>query len=494
MKNAYRTITLAVLAYMICCGAALVLFPAKAFWRDEWCLLYNVKFSSHNQLWGPLKFTQQFPRVYLQLIKWFTSTFQYSYWSIRLPSYVVGTLGIALAYSIKDRLFAGKAAGYLFVLLIAANPMFIDYYVQIKHYEMEFLMSIVAVWQLTEVLDLKDVSPPRPAKYVLLCTSLFAAPFLSYTYPIAVAPVGLIMGVLCVREYALTGKVLKWMVPPMLAAVAGISLFYVVDASRVLHDKDMYGFWVGYLMHSSNSWLTIISRIWQFFAKMGAGLVFEVVFGITALYALVHAIAGMAKPLLKMKAGRQMLIKCYAVSVPVLIIALFLVGKIPLGQAKFTAFAAPAFGILIPSLLEAERRQAYAEKLRKYLFPILFAALAGNIITAFPQLLIDERKKKQLAIYAATEAAIKLAKQKHLPLLVTPGIGYPDDITIYIEHLSMPDAAGIVKTFPAYDVNDTIAVYTISNLEEASKYKTLLPPGTDTVLAGDGLIYKELAF
>jgi hypothetical protein len=494
MKNAYRTITLAVLAYMICCGAALVLFPGKPFWRDEWCLLYNVKFSSHNQLLGPLKFTQQFPRVYLQLIKWFTSAFNYSYLSTRLPSYVVGTLGIALAYSIKDRLFAGRAAGYLFVLFIAANPMFIDYYVQIKHYEMEILMSIVAVWQLTEVLEMKDVSSPRPVKYVLLCGSFFAAPFFSYTYPIAVAPVLLIMGVMCVRGHALTGKLLKWMIPPMMAAVAGIVLFYMVDVSRVLHDKDMYGFLVGYLMNSSNSWLIIISRIWQFFAKMGAGLVFEIVFGITALYAWVYAIVSAARQFSKGEAGRQTLLICYGASVPLLIIALFLAGKIPLGQAKFTAFAAPAFGILIPSLLEEVRRRAYAERLRKYLFPILFAALAGNIITAFLQPLLDEQTKKRLAIYAATEAAIKLAKEKHLPLLITPGIGYPDDITIQIEHLSMPDAAGIVKTFPSYSVHDTITVYTISNLEEASKYKTLLPPGKNKVLAGDGLIYKELSF
>src|SRR5439155_1096623 len=65
--------------------------------------------------------------------------------------------------------------------------------VQIKQYEMEILLSLVAIWQLLELLEIRESRPPGIARYLLLCLSFLISPFFSYTYPIAVAPVFIVM-------------------------------------------------------------------------------------------------------------------------------------------------------------------------------------------------------------------------------------------------------------------------------------------------------------
>ena len=96
--------TIATLSFIIAWGAVMVFAQVKPFWIDEARVIYNLKFKNAAMLWGQLDYLQQFPRVYLQLVKLFTATFDYSYTSLRIPSFIVGTLLILFSYLLMNNM------------------------------------------------------------------------------------------------------------------------------------------------------------------------------------------------------------------------------------------------------------------------------------------------------------------------------------------------------------------------------------------------------
>ncbi len=483
---------------MLAWGLMAAFFELRPFWRDEWCLIYNLKFKSANQLWGQLDFTQQFPRIYLQLIKWFSALFNYSYFSLRLPSYMVGIATVTLAYSLKDRVLKDNAFNSLFVLIIAANPMFIDYLNQVKHYEMELLMSVVAIYQLHSLLHLKSDGSKYNLRYVLLCTSFLLAPFFSYTYPIAVSPIYVIIPLrllLTPRSNTDKSKTYLYQLAPLASSLLGCLIFYLVDVRQLLNDRNMYGFWSGFLVTDTTPMSTILHRIWSFFAKIGAGFVFEIIFSALAITALLFALTETIIRIKKRNMNNLQWMVAYASALPILVIIIYFGGLIPLGEAKFSAFVIPAFSLLLSYSLN-QALLAHKNRLRKsagIIGIIITLALAGNIITACLQIITYDQYKNQLSIYCATKKAIMRAKEQHIPLVVTNNIGYPDDITVKINFLSMPSAAGIAKTFPAYDRNDTIKILGIQNLNDTLNLKQRLQTNSATAILGDGKSFKTIS-
>src|SRR5687768_15935224 len=107
-----------VLALLLTWGLSLVLFKIRPFWHDEWRLIYNLKFKSHQQLWGTLDYTQQFPRLYLQLTKAFTALFNYNYFSLRFPAFFLGAANVFLCWSLMKRAYGNSITErYLLVLM-----------------------------------------------------------------------------------------------------------------------------------------------------------------------------------------------------------------------------------------------------------------------------------------------------------------------------------------------------------------------------------------
>jgi len=479
--RAYRSVTIAALLYMVCWGAILALFPLKPFWRDEWCMLANIKFKSASELWGPLDFTQQFPRVYLQIVKAITSAFNYSYASVRFQSFIVGAAAIALTWHIARRIFEDKPERYLFVLVIAGNPMFIDYMGQVKHYEMEMLMGLVAIWQLLEALHLRSASPGR---VVLLFASFIVAPFFSYTYPIAVAPA---LALLCFSALAGGGiPTQRRILTLSLVAVStlAIAIFYLLDAAQVMRDSNMHNFWFFKPDYINGGFQKRTTNTWLFFAKTGAGAVFEYVFGIATVAATIAAIWHLAKRSSWLQDTRKTLL-VYSLLLIAGLIALYFLDKIPLGQAKFTIFAAPALSLVLATAI-GRWVDSNGKRAPRVITAILFAAMAGNILTAFLQLFTSDDYRLKLEIYRANTKALEVARQEHFPIIVTPEIGRPDDITVPVPYLSMPDAAGILKTYPAYHEKDSIAIIPIKRDPAPADVIAALPPNTVKYILSNG--------
>jgi hypothetical protein len=473
----------------------MVLFPIRAFWRDEWCIIYNLKFKTPEMLWGPLDFTQQFPRIYLQLLKSFTAHLHYTYFSLRLPSFIIGVAAMIFSYRLMNRIFTRKDAGrYLFVLMIAANPVFIYYYVQIKQYEMEILLSLIAIWQFLELQNIRAVRKSVDFRYWVVCLSFLITPFFSYTYPIAIAPAFAIFVVYDLLYFKRIENPQKqsllylWL--PLIIGCISIAAFYIIDVSQLMTDKNMYGWWEGALMTPGTPFTVIIQRFWLLFSGVGAGVLFQIVFGILGLVSFTYTAYHTAKHLRISFGNKDIWLRLYCILLLTLIIALYFAGKMPIGEAKFNAFAVPFIAILIVFLLDTVRKAPKFTKSISWVNIVLILALAGNIYTDCINIFIEDEFKKKRAIYLATEKAIIYARQNKMPIYITPAVGYPDDITLFMKYLSMPTASGILKTFPAYNINDTVAIYTIKNLNDVNSYHASLSPHDSTVLVGDGFTYK----
>jgi hypothetical protein len=493
--KAARILTIVTLSFMIFWQTLLLLFPLKPFWRDEWCIIYNIKFKTAKMLWWPLDFTQQFPRLYLQIIKCFTSFFNYNYFSLRFPAYITGVAAIFFCWALAGKLYRGRdIRRYLFILILVSSQVFMDYFVQIKQYEMELLLSLVAIWQLLALTDIPHTGIQRPARYFLLCLSFAVVPYFSYTYPIAVAPV--FMVVFIQNLYLLTDKannpivvknlLLQWL--PLIICMATIAVFYIIDISQLMTDQNMHNYWKFRMVAAGDSPVSFINHIWRLFSKVGSGFVFEIVFGILGVSAFFYS--GYFIRSRDGRFGKEGLIRLYCLALILIVIALFVAGKLPLGEPKFNAFAIPSISVLIIFLLDKLSTHVSFRKFASGLYLVLFVALSGNIFAGFFNNLTSPEYAKRIRIYLATEKALALAHDRKIPVFITPSVGFPDDITVNFPFISMPSAAGVLKTFPGYHTGDTIAIYTVSNIGQFEWYKGLLPPGTRSVIVGDGLTYQ----
>ena len=127
-----------VLLYIFLCAVHLIL--QRPLWNDEECVFRSVQSYSPQQMFGQdLMALQVFPRVYLFLIQQFAKVFDFSLWSLRLPSFLcmiaAFLVWLRLArYGLQDRW------QYLaFVCSWPASGMMLYYSAELKQYSMDVL-------------------------------------------------------------------------------------------------------------------------------------------------------------------------------------------------------------------------------------------------------------------------------------------------------------------------------------------------------------------
>src|SRR6476660_4525128 len=165
----------------------------KPFWGDEWFVFSSYKFRDIAQFFGVLDYGQQFPRVYLAVLKIITTQFDHSYLSLRTVIFVTQIANIlVLWFVIKDKVFPQDQAKALLIVLmfLTMNTTYV-YFLSFKQYSMEFFFSLVAFWQFQVLRGGKGET--RRADYILACLSFVVGPFFSYTYPIVAGPVFLFL-------------------------------------------------------------------------------------------------------------------------------------------------------------------------------------------------------------------------------------------------------------------------------------------------------------
>ncbi len=482
-----RLAILAVLLVLAADGLVNTFFFTHPFWVDEWRIIYNLKTKNITGLWQGLDFMQQFPRAYLSCFKVFAQVFDYSYSALRLPSFIVGCCAIGLAWRLMRRMYpAGLLLQYLFPLIIASSVPFTKYFVQTKQYTMDMLLCLLAVWQLLELRRLLVTDGgAKPVRYALACASLAIAPFFSYTYAIAVAPLYLLAPL-----FALRGSAARpWQIMvPLLCGLCGIAAVYMADVRQLLADQGMKTFWKCNFSTSLGIG-GILDNLFAAFAHAGSGYVFEIIFGVLGVAGFIKGIMNLPAMVQKTIPGIKDLAVAYATLMLSLVFLLFLAGKLPLGESRLNAFLIPSVALLIIDLLATPPRPVL-QRIPSGIAVVLFLGVAGNIFTTIIGNYTEDTLPKEREIYFGMAAAIRKAEGLHLPILATPAVAWP-----YDDALNLPDTLHtvpgdwILKTHPAYHMALAIPVYAIPTAGGATAWMdtaSLKPKG---VVLCDGANY-----
>ncbi len=492
--------------YLLVFNLAMALFQIRPFWNDEWRLIYNLKFKSTSQLWGRLDLLQECPRLYLTVLKQFTSWFDYSYTSLRLPAFIIGVINVIFIFNLRKKLLPGKAVySYLFALIVISSQTFTDYMVQVKQYEVDIFCCLVAVWQLITLLNLSEGGlKNKKQRYLLLCLSFSAIPFFSYTYPIAIAPVYAIVALraLVDKKDAPKGVSLIRLVLPLMIAAVSIAVFYLIDAKNLIADKAMYRSYL-HMMGNDAGEKHYALDFWNLFALVGSGFVYEIVFGILGIAAFLYSIYRLAITK-RQKYTQETYLLLYAVLLVVLTMGLFVSGKLLGSVARLTVYTVPSIAFIIVILLKQLKEQLINNRVINIIALGLFLGLAGNIITTCINNFTYPEYKGRMQAYEQTAKALEEARDNKIPLLYTTGIAadeikpikdatHPGIIsfnTITQEQIAGADvlcAEVIVKVNPAYKVWDTLPLYEIPDTKWLNNYIQQLPTECRSVIVCDGI-------
>ncbi len=491
-----RRLTLLTLLFTIGIGLALVLFCIQPFWVDEWFIISSLKTKNTKEIFGQLNFMQQFPRVYLALIKSFSSFFNYSYFSLRFPSFLASITAIAVSWRVMNKLYSkGQLARYLFVLIIISSFTFTEYFVEMKQYPMDILASVVALWQLIALLDLSRPGTLKIGKYLFLCASFLIVPFFSYTYPVAIAPAYVVLllqaiAVLKSNRLAAVKRAMiiqQWL--PLVLGLLGIFIFYFIDAKQLATDKVMYDRWSFLIMDNDHKLLSFFTSVYTLFSQTGSGIFFENLFGLLGIFGFVFGVVSGAKNLFGNENGIERQVRLYSCLLIMLTLALYLCKKMPLGTPRLNAFTTPSIAILVIYLVNLISQRSWHRWVTVGLPMLLYVGVAGNVFTHYTGYFTSEQYPRQMRTYTATENAIRLAQNQKIPLLITPGVAYP--YAQAATDAGAPDpAVWVLKTFPAYDVRQQLPVYAISDTGHAREVLASLPGNITRVLAGDGIAFR----
>lgn len=474
-----RIISIITLVIFIAYGLAITIFPILPFWVDEWMLLENIKFKSPEQLWHHLDRMQQFPRVYLELIKSFAMANDYSYFSLRLPSFLVHCIGIAFLYRLSGRIFRNDVLSrFLWIMLYISFNTSIHYFAQVKQYTMEMALSLVAIWQFLEIINLETNQTTR-FRYLLLCCSFAVCPFFSYTYPIVVAPVYAIAGLRAVKFKEWRGAI--WL--PLGIGAISIVAFYLLDVKQVLADKGMQDFWQDLLMKTF-SFKTLFVNTYAMFGIMGSGDLLGNVFGVLGFAAFIYCNVFAVKNFFR-RDDEQSMLAVYCCVLLWVTLALFIAGKLPLGTFRLNCFLVPALGLMMIHLLQGWNNLRKQKIAVAAVYLLIFLGATATVYTTVGELATEDHAKK-IKIYETCGEALQVAQKQHLPVMVTPAVAYPFD--------DRWQGDWILRTLPAYKVNLPLEIYPIPVVDSAVRHVSAIRKPKSAAIVLNGESYTMIHF
>ncbi|PZF72643.1 hypothetical protein [Taibaiella soli] len=474
-----RIISIITLIIFIAYGLAITIFPILPFWVDEWFLLENIKFKSAAQLWHNLDRLQQFPRVYLELIKAFASANDYSYTSLRLPSFLMHCAGVAFLYKLSGRIFKKDVLSrFLWIMLYISFNTSIHYFAQVKQYTMEMALSLVAIWQFLEIIGL-ETKQLKTSRYLLLCASFVICPFFSYTYPIVMAPVYIIAGLRAVKFRQWRPAV--WL--PLCIGMVAVAVFYLLDVRHVLADQGMQDFWQDLLMKKF-SVKTFFVNTYAMFGVLGSGDLLANVFGVLGYAAFIYCNVVAIKNFFRREDETSML-AVYSCVLLWVTLALFVAGKLPLGTFRLNCFLVPVLGLMIINLLNGWSLLKKQKVVVTAVYLLVFLGATATVYTTVGELATEDHAKK-IRIYNSCNNALTAAQKEHLPVFVTPAAAYPFD--------DRWQGDWIIRTLPGYKVNIPLEIYPIPAADSAMRHVSEIKEPKGAAIVLDGERYMKISF
>jgi hypothetical protein len=446
------------------------LFNIKAFWLDEWFILHNLKTKSYLELIGQLDYIQQFPRIYLIIIKYLGQTTDYNYYVIRLIPTTAQIFNILfIVFSISRILFKESLLKRnLFILFFLSFQTTIFYFTQLKQYTIEMTVALFGIWFFDFLCNDRTRKTLFSNGYIAFLSYLIIAPFFSYTYIFVIAPILLILFFTLINKNNNLEAKIKSLIPLIFFFIS-IGLNYFTDLRFVLSSKQQYAAFSENVFgwHSLYSILRGFINLYKLpgylfiytpseFNPMIVTIFFVVKFTIIALtiFGAYHIFKALLKEHLNQKDNlvlflslkNDMSIRLYLCLSFIIMIILYLFGKLPIGHARLNYFS---ILFLIVFLLEgseilSQKNLAFNRVILTLLmFTSIYQGVRGYIREYQNKNLLFDQK-----IFDTIGLAIHTAKLKNLPIFVKDNEFYPHSFMEHAEQLA-------IKTHPSYSINQS---------------------------------------
>jgi len=154
------------------------LFQQKPMWNDEIAVFESIKQFTVQQMFSQkLMAVQVFPRAYLFVIQQFSKMFDYSLWSLRLPSFICMILAFLLWLKIARIGIKDRWQYLAFVCSWIASGLLLYYSAELKQYSMDVLVAAVFIYFLYHQKKLQYKNDKRTV-WILALLPVFG--FFSY--------------------------------------------------------------------------------------------------------------------------------------------------------------------------------------------------------------------------------------------------------------------------------------------------------------------------
>lgn len=466
----------------------------KAFWLDEWFILYNLKFRTFSESFGPLFYIQQFPRTYLVFLKLITKYFNYDYFAIRFIPTFIQLLNLALIYFVVSKNIYSRIRikRYIFFLLFLSYHSTLFYFTQIKQYSMEIFFVILCFvcfdYLITKLARTERVRWKNAFVFVVFLTG----PLMSYSFPIVAAP-ALFLVTLKTLTSSDKLKLKKTGILVGISFFIGLTLSWFTDLRFVLSDKQQYGNFSSNVFDysSANSlWEGVKNIVWLpssiFFFNKNYPLYIVSIFYVFKIIVLLVVLLGVflniknLYPIWKFsvihkksKLTNLQWLESYLFLILCATLFLYILKLLPLGVHRLNYFCVlPLSYFLIKGTFAIVDRRGYQYKLM--LWVTIFVASFPAVRSSLNELANDNLNFSQ-EIYNNVGNAIEVAEELNLPITVIENEFFPHSIMSKSEIL-------MIKSHHLYKPGKSPEVFILKQFNRAGKPSLLVKKESFAIL------------
>lgn len=334
---------------------------SKAFWLDEWFIIFNIKYRSFLGLFGPLDYIQEFPRAYLALVRQFVVFLNYSMYSYKIIPYVVQVVNLVLLIAVLKKLLYKNEwfKQFSVYIMFSYNLITVFYFTKVKQYTMDMCFTLLAFLQFHYIL--KNAKNMKCSKeYAVILLVIFFGPLLTYGYEICVVPSLVLLVILFIDSIRKKQTNYLFLIPLLVFAVS-LGIVYQINLKYMFSNGPQQGAFYKYFIHYDNP-VVFIKQIMFSFDKflcslfcmpgnisskyiMGGLALLRYVFGLLTVTGIIYSLIRMGRAFyhkediftLAESSGNSY--RFYFVVCFLSVFFLYCIGKLPVGEARLDYYA-----------------------------------------------------------------------------------------------------------------------------------------------------------
>lgn len=269
------------------------LLANPSMWHDESALAWNIVNKNYLELFGPLRFLQMAPPLFLVCTKFFVSISHVSDkigvcdFVLRLIPFACGLLSIGVFNLICRELFTAKKAVLIAIFLFCINKILIDYSFEFKPYSVDVLVSLLLVLFFMKV-DLNKVNYKKLIAYAIGVSLSIWFSFTS-VFVLAAGFLNLTIRQLIKKNRGENIKKFLVLILPLCISILLYLKFFVLNVINGQgNGHGLAGFWDNNFvaMNLSNLFSLFVQNLSYFFypAKLLLFIVILILYGIILFY------------------------------------------------------------------------------------------------------------------------------------------------------------------------------------------------------------------